>query len=107
MKYLFLFVKNVFALSFRAFCQACVALWHFDLKHNVGVKAFYEGDFDVFEVGGMLQWTVIFLVTAITCAVFGFGGIAGEAASVAKMLFFIFLVIFVLSLIAGGFRRID
>ncbi|HZH01252.1 MAG TPA: DUF1328 domain-containing protein, partial [Flavisolibacter sp.] len=40
----------------------------------------------------MLRWTVIFLVVAIIAAIFGFGGIASGAASIAKILFFIFLV---------------
>ena len=55
----------------------------------------------------MLRWTVIFLVVAIIAAIFGFGGIAEGAVDIAKILFFIFLVLFVLSLIAGGFRRVD
>ena len=49
----------------------------------------------------MLRWTVIFVILAIDAAVFGFGGIAAGAASIAKVLFFIFLVLFVLSLIFG------
>jgi len=55
----------------------------------------------------MLRWTVIFLVIAIIAAIFGFGGIAIGAASVAKTLFYIFLVLFILTLIAGGFRRVE
>ncbi len=49
----------------------------------------------------MLRWTVIFLVVAIIAAIFGFGGIAAGAESIAKVLFFIFIVLFVISLIAG------
>ena len=49
----------------------------------------------------MLRWTVIFLVVAIIAAVFGFGGIAVGAASIAKILFFIFIVLFLLSMIFG------
>lgn len=55
----------------------------------------------------MLRWTIIFLVIAIIAAIFGFGNIAAGATQIAKILFFIFLVLFVLSLIAGGFRRVD
>ena len=55
----------------------------------------------------MLRWTLIFLVIAIFAAIFGFGSVAIGAASVAKILFYVFLVLFVLSLIAGGFRRVD
>jgi uncharacterized membrane protein YtjA (UPF0391 family) len=52
----------------------------------------------------MLRWTVIFLVIAIIAAVFGFGNIAAGATDIAKILFFIFLVLFVLSLIFGRKR---
>jgi len=49
----------------------------------------------------MLNWTITFLVVALVAAVLGFGGIAGEAIGIAKILFFIFLVIFLVLLIAG------
>ena len=49
----------------------------------------------------MLRWTVIFLIVAIIAAIFGFGGIASGAAYIAKILFFIFIVLFLLSLIFG------
>jgi uncharacterized membrane protein YtjA (UPF0391 family) len=49
----------------------------------------------------MLRWTVIFLIVAIIAAIFGFGGVAAGAAGIAKVLFFNFLVLFVLSLISG------
>jgi uncharacterized membrane protein YtjA (UPF0391 family) len=55
----------------------------------------------------MLRWTAIFLVIAIIAAIFGFGGVATGAASIAKTLFYIFLVLFILTLIAGGFRRVE
>ncbi|WP_340065647.1 DUF1328 domain-containing protein [Ascidiimonas aurantiaca] len=49
----------------------------------------------------MLRWTVTFIILAIIAAIFGFGGIAEGAASIAKILFFIFLIAFVFSLITG------
>ena len=49
----------------------------------------------------MLGWAVVFLITALVAAVFGFGGIAAASAGIAKLLFFIFLVLFVISLIFG------
>jgi uncharacterized membrane protein YtjA (UPF0391 family) len=52
----------------------------------------------------MLRWTLIFLVIAIIAAIFGFGGIYAAATDIARILFFIFLVLFILSLIRG--RRI-
>jgi uncharacterized membrane protein YtjA (UPF0391 family) len=53
----------------------------------------------------MLRWAAIFLVIALIAAVFGFGGIAAGAVDIAKILFFVFLVIFVITLVAGLFRR--
>ena len=53
----------------------------------------------------MLYWAVVFLIVAIIAAVFGFGNIAAGATSIAKVLFVLFLVIFVISLIMGLMRR--
>ena len=53
----------------------------------------------------MLHYAVVFFVIAIIAAVFGFTGIAVGAAEIAKVLFFIFLILFVVSLIVGVFRR--
>lgn len=49
----------------------------------------------------MLRWAAIFFVIAIVAAVFGFGNIVEGAATIAKILFFIFLILFVISLITG------
>lgn len=48
----------------------------------------------------MLRWAVIFLVVALVAALFGFGGIAAAAVDIARLLFFVFIVLFVLALIA-------
>jgi uncharacterized membrane protein YtjA (UPF0391 family) len=53
----------------------------------------------------MLYYAALFFVIALVAALFGFGGIAAGAAEIAKVLFFIFLVLFVVSLIAGTLRR--
>jgi uncharacterized membrane protein YtjA (UPF0391 family) len=53
----------------------------------------------------MLYWALVFFVVAIVAAIFGFGGISAAATDIAKILFFIFVVLFVVSLIAGLFRR--
>jgi uncharacterized membrane protein YtjA (UPF0391 family) len=49
----------------------------------------------------MLGWAVVFLIIALVAAVFGFGGIAVAAAGIAKLLFFIFLVLFIISFVFG------
>ncbi len=53
----------------------------------------------------MLYWALVFFVLALVAAVFGFGVIAIEAAMIAKVLFFLFLVLFIISLLAGRPRR--
>ncbi|HVK42738.1 MAG: hypothetical protein K0Q62_596 [Phenylobacterium sp.] len=47
----------------------------------------------------MLGWALTFLVVALIAGVLGFTSIAGAAMGVAKILFFVFLVLFVVSLI--------
>jgi uncharacterized membrane protein YtjA (UPF0391 family) len=47
----------------------------------------------------MLRWALGFFVIALIAAVLGFGGIAVAAAGIAKIIFYIFLVLFVVSLI--------
>lgn len=49
----------------------------------------------------MLRWAVVFFVVALVAAVFGFGGIAGEAAWIGKILLFVFLILAVLSIVLG------
>jgi uncharacterized membrane protein YtjA (UPF0391 family) len=53
----------------------------------------------------MLYCALVFLIIAIIAALFGFGIIASAAAGIAKVLFFIFVVIFVISLVMGLGRR--
>lgn len=53
----------------------------------------------------MLHYALIFFIVALIAAVFGFGGIAAGAVEIAKLLFFIFLVLFIVSLVAGLIRR--
>ena len=50
----------------------------------------------------MLYWTMVFLIVALVAAVFGFTGVYVAAAGIAKILFFLFLVLFLVSLVAGG-----
>ncbi len=48
----------------------------------------------------MLGWALTFLVIALIAAAFGFGGIAGASIGIAQILFFVFLVLFVVAMIA-------
>ena len=52
----------------------------------------------------MLGLAVTLLIIALIAAVLGFGGIAGTAVGMAKIVFFVFLVLFLISLLFGGLR---
>ncbi|GIX12062.1 MAG: UPF0391 membrane protein [Paracoccaceae bacterium] len=47
----------------------------------------------------MLGWAITFLVIALIAALLGFGGIAGTAVGIAKILFFVFLILFAVSIV--------
>ena len=49
----------------------------------------------------MLYWAVVFFLVAVVAAIFGFGGITSAALGIAKILFFVFLVLFLISLVFG------
>src|ERR1700692_4391328 len=71
-----------------------------------GSGALLKGSTQPLHGGLMLRWAAIFLVIAIVAPVFGFGGIAVAAAGIAKILFFVFLILFLVSLIRGlSFRH--
>jgi uncharacterized membrane protein YtjA (UPF0391 family) len=52
----------------------------------------------------MLGWALTFLVIALIAALLGFGGIAGAAVEIAKIIFFVAIVLFLISVIVGAFR---
>ena len=49
----------------------------------------------------MLRWSLMFLVIGLIAGVLGFTGVAGASIAIAKTLFFIFIAIFLVLLIAG------
>jgi len=52
----------------------------------------------------MLGLAVTFLIIALIAAILGFGGIAGAAIGMAKLIFFVAIVLFLISILFGGFR---
>jgi uncharacterized membrane protein YtjA (UPF0391 family) len=52
----------------------------------------------------MLGWALTFLVIALIAAVLGFGGIAGTAVGIAKIIFFVAIILFLISALTGAFR---
>jgi uncharacterized membrane protein YtjA (UPF0391 family) len=55
----------------------------------------------------MLGWVVTFLIIGLIAAILGFGGIAGASFGIAKLLFFIFMILFLIAIVFGtiGGRR--
>jgi uncharacterized membrane protein YtjA (UPF0391 family) len=56
-------------------------------------------------MGNLLYYAIVFLVVALVAAAFGFGGVAGTAMEGARLLFWVAIIIFVVTLIAGIARR--
>ncbi len=56
-------------------------------------------------MGNLLHYAIVFLVVALVAAFLGFGGVAGTAMEGARILFWVAIVLFVISLIAGFVRR--
>ena len=52
----------------------------------------------------MLGWALTFLVVALIAAALGFGGIAGTSAGIAQVLFFVFIALFVVSMLVRALR---
>lgn len=52
----------------------------------------------------MLHFAVVFFVIALVTALFGFGGIAAGAVGIAKVLFFVFLVLAVVTFLFGAMK---
>lgn len=53
----------------------------------------------------MLNLIVTLLIIGLIAAVLGFGGVAGASFALAKVIFFIVLVLFLLSIVFGTMRR--
>jgi uncharacterized membrane protein YtjA (UPF0391 family) len=48
----------------------------------------------------MLSWVVTFLIIALIAGILGFGGIAGASVEIAKIIFFLAVVLFLVSAVA-------
>ncbi len=49
----------------------------------------------------MISWAITFLVVALIAAVLGFGGVAGVAVEFAKIIFFVAIILFLISAVVG------
>jgi uncharacterized membrane protein YtjA (UPF0391 family) len=64
-----------------------------------------EGKMNTKGVTGWLIWAVIFLIIAIVAGIFGFGLISGASYTIAKWLALIFVVLFIISVIAHTIKK--
>ncbi|TCT10643.1 uncharacterized protein DUF1328 [Tepidamorphus gemmatus] len=53
----------------------------------------------------MLYWALLFLIVAVIAGAFGFGGVASASVGIAQVLFFIFLIALVVSVVMHFARR--
>ncbi|WIG49788.1 MAG: UPF0391 membrane protein YtjA [Afipia sp.] len=53
----------------------------------------------------MMSWVVTFLIIALVAALLGFGGIAGASIEIAKIVFFVALILLVISAVVSLARR--
>jgi uncharacterized membrane protein YtjA (UPF0391 family) len=56
------------------------------------------------EVLAMLSWVVTFLIVALIAGILGFGGIAGASVEIAKIIFFVAVILFLVSAVVGVTR---
>ncbi len=56
-------------------------------------------------VGGWLGWAIIFLIIALVAGIFGFGFISGLSFTIAKWFAMIFVILFIISIIAHTIKR--
>lgn len=56
-------------------------------------------------MGNLLHYAIVLLVVALVAAFFGFGGVAGTAMEGARILLWIAIIIFAVTLVAGLVRR--
>ena len=56
-------------------------------------------------MGDLLYWAILFLVVALVAAFLGFGGVAGAATEFARILFWVAIILVLLSFVGGMLRR--
>ena len=56
-------------------------------------------------MGNLLHYAIVFLVVALVAALLGFGGVAGTAMEGARILFWVAIVLFLISAVVGFVRR--
>jgi uncharacterized membrane protein YtjA (UPF0391 family) len=67
---------------------------------HLGARTGSRADIET-EVGTMLSWVVTLLIIALIAGVLGFGGLAGASIEIAKIIFFVAVVLFLVSAVVG------
>lgn len=60
---------------------------------------------DARKGANMLRWGIVFFIIAVVAAFFGFVGVAGVAIDIAKFLFYVFLVLCIISFLYVAIKR--
>ncbi|GEO14658.1 hypothetical protein MAE02_23540 [Microvirga aerophila] len=83
-----------------------MSLFRGTLQSRLAFIEYHRPSVDLVNVRGntMLGWAVTFLIIALVAALFGFGGIAGTAVEIAKLIFFVAIVLFAISAVIGLMR---
>ncbi len=55
--------------------------------------------------GNLLYWALIFLIVALVAGVFGFGGVAAGAESIGRIIFYVAIILLLISLVLNFTRR--
>lgn len=94
-------MKDAFPLEADDLCRFGTALaLQVITRVSSDVHFTRHNHFSLLEIA-MLGWAITFLIIALIAGVLGFGVVAGTAASIAKILFVVFLVLFVIGLVMG------
>lgn len=104
--YIFRHFNRSGAFWIHQYCRACAGNSKGLIRpvldsscHSVDLRVSYDNK--VNKEVAMLQWSITFLIVAIIAGFLGFGGIAGTATDIAKILFGVFLILFLVSLVFG------
>jgi uncharacterized membrane protein YtjA (UPF0391 family) len=79
--------------------------WHGECDESFGSSALLQPVSTNYLEVVMLYYAIVFFVIALVAALFGFGGIAAGAAGIAKILFFAFLVIAIVTFLMSLARK--
>src|SRR5215475_1990406 len=76
--------------------------WQSSMEHSTAIDVLRASTVEENET--MFGWALTFLIVALIAAVLGFGGIAGFAVEIAKLIFYVAIVLLVISVVVGLIR---